>query len=271
MNRYRSLLLVHLVHLVLLVLPVRIAFASSAQAYQDYLYQFDQYRQKYAAFATAKSEYLKFKSLSSQTTALSATTAMLSQRYQLLRAYLLLIGEKLSEDTGLTQTQISAYRSLLNTQIELMKVGDQHVQSIGSLDEAETRSTEFEKQYQPLSSTIRRTIIGVTMGQLISSAKRFDAALSQARTMVERSRSTFTPQKQATMDRWLLQIANVRSLYQQKIDEISAKNDKLTELSLDGMDDAFRTMKRELGDAKRYLADGTGYLGELIETLTYQN
>ncbi|MBI5621202.1 hypothetical protein HY949_05455 [Candidatus Gottesmanbacteria bacterium] len=248
----------------------RPAYALSQQAYQDYLYQFDQYRRTYSEFTTAKNEYLKFKSLTSQTTALTNTTAMLSQRYQLLRAYLLLLGEKLNEDKGLPDDQKTVYRALINTQIEAMNAGNLTISTVGSLDDAEAVSKNFEKQYPILSAAFRQTIVGITMGQLFSSARQFDGVFDEIRGTVQRSRSTFSPQKQATMDRWILQIANVRSLYQQKMDDIATKNRTLNERTLDGMDDVFRTLKRDLGEAKKYMIDGTGYMEELIQTLTYQ-
>src|SRR3972149_4862635 len=87
--------------IVFLILLVPHVFASSQQAYQDYLFQFDIYRQKYSEFTVSKNEYLKSKTLTSQTTALEKTIAMLSFRDLLLRAYLLLLNEKLNEDRGL--------------------------------------------------------------------------------------------------------------------------------------------------------------------------
>src|SRR3989344_5828917 len=77
-------------------------FATSQQAYQDYLYQFDLYRQRETDFRVAKTEYEKFRSLTSETTALEKTKLLLAQRDQLLRAYLLVLNEKLNEDKGLT-------------------------------------------------------------------------------------------------------------------------------------------------------------------------
>ena len=68
--------------------PVTKVNASSTQAYQDYLYQFDQYRSAYNNFSTAKSEYLKYKTLLSETTALDTTETMMTKRTQLLTSYL---------------------------------------------------------------------------------------------------------------------------------------------------------------------------------------
>lgn len=256
---------------VLLVVFVPHIKASSERAYQDYLYQFDLYRQKYSDFTVAKNEYEKFGSLTSQTTALTKTSDMLAQRDQLLRAYLLLLNEKLNEDRGLGETQKATYRTLINNEIGFLDQHSSLVQSIGSLEDAYNVSRELESHYAILQGSIRQTIVGVSLGQLAILARQFDQELADAKAILTTSRGAFTPHKQATIDRWLLQITNVRSLYQQKIDASTAKTAQLKGNSIDSLDDLFRELKRDLRQAKQYLIEGNGFVGELIEAIRYQD
>ncbi len=268
MKRFFSFLLVSLVLLVLLVPQSK---ATSERAYQDYLYQFDLYRQKFSDFTITKNEYEKFNSLSSQTTALTNTSAMLAQRDQLLRAYLLLLNEKLNEDRGLIDTQKVTYRALTGNEISFL---DQHstlVQSIGSLDDAGDVSRSLESHYAILGASMRQVIIGVSLGQLALLARQYDTALADAKALLTTNRDAFGPQKQATVDRWILQISNTRSLYQQKIDSINTKNAQLKGSSIETLDDLFGELKRDVGQAKQYLMEGNRFIGELIEALRYQN
>lgn len=257
---------------VLFILPVLLVpriLASSERAYQDYLYQFDLYRQTYSDFTIAKNEYEKFGSLTSQATALTKTSSMLSQRDQLIRAYLLLLREKLNEDKGLADTQKLTYRTLMSNEITFL---DQHstlVGSIGSLEDATNVSRELESHYAVLGSSMRQTIVGVSLGQLSILARQFDQTLADVKALVSSSRASFTPQKQATIDRWMLQITNTRSLYQQKIDSISTTNAQMKGSSIDSLDETFRQLKRDLGQAKLYLMEGNRFMGELIEALRY--
>lgn len=260
-----------LVLLVPFVLFVPSPKASSQRAYQDYLYQFDLYRTKYSDFTIAKNEYEKFKSLTSQTTALEKTSGMLSQRDQLLRAYLLLLSEKLNEDSGLGDTQKLTYRTLINNEITFLDGHSSLVRSIGSLEDASNVSRELESHYAVLGGSIRQTIIAVSLGQLAILARQFDTLFADVKALLASNRSAFTPQKQATIDRWILQITNVRSLYQQKIDTIASKNLQLKGSSLDALEDVFRDLKRDLGQAKQYLAEGNTFLGELTEAIRYQD
>jgi len=264
----RVIVFVIFVILVVFVSPIR---ASSEKAYQDYLYQFDLYRQKYSDFTIAKNEYEKFGSLTSQTTALAKTSAMLSQRDQLLRAYLLLLNEKLNEDRGLPDTQKATYWALTGNEISFLDSHSTLVGSIGSLDDATEVSKELESHYTILGASMRQVITGVSLGQLALLARQYDTALADAKALLTANRGAFSPQKQATVDRWILQITNTRSLYQQKIDSINTKNAQLKGSSTETLDDLFGELKRDLGQAKQYLMEGNRFIGELIETLRYQS
>src|SRR3989344_935190 len=246
-------------------------FASSQQAYQDYLFQFDTYRQKYSEFTVAKNEYLKFKTLTSQTTALEKTIAMLSSRDLLLRSYLLLLNEKLNEDRGLVLTERQTYQTLINNEVIFLEDHSRLVGSIGSLDDADHASGQLASHYTVLGASVRQPLGGVTLGQLAVLAKEFDTTLASARALSDSNRGTFPPQKQATIDRWLLQIANIRSLYQQKIEQIVSTNNTFNGNTLDIQNRNLSDLKKNVSEARAYLLDGTRFLQELVESLRYNN
>jgi hypothetical protein len=257
--------------LILFVLFAPVVFASSATAYKDYLYQFDVYRTKYADFKVAKNEYLKFKTLTSQTTALGNTKAMMAQRDELLRAYLLLLNEKLNENAGISETERNTYQTYIRNEVAFLEGHSKLVESIGSLEDATQTSRDLESHYAILSSSMRQTISGISLGDLSVLAKSFDIALADAKALVTTNRGIFPPEKQATLDRWLLQIANVRSLYQQKVDIMRGYEQELRGTNIEEQNQRFAAIKRGVGEARQYLLDGSGYLGELTTALRYQN
>lgn len=261
-------LLVLLVHLVFLIPFVS---ASSQQAYTDYLYQFDVYRQKYSEFTVAKNEFLKFKTLTSQTTALDKTKLMLSQRDLLLRAYLLLLNEKLNEDQGLGRTEKATYQALITNEVQFLEDHSRLVGNIGSLEDSSTVSKALESHYAVLGASMRQTITGVSLGKLAVISKRYDQALADAKSLITTHHGIFTPQKQSTIDRWLLQITNTKSLYQQKIDTIASKNTQLIGTSTDDQSQTFSQITKDVAEARQYLVEGSGYMRELMEALRYQD
>src|SRR3972149_6420904 len=166
--------------LLVLALAARATGATSSQAYQDYLYQFEVYRQKYSDFQVAKNEYEKFKSLASQTAALEKTKIMLSQRDQLLRAYLFLLNERLNEDQGLNVPEKQQYQTLIKNEVTFLDGHSALVPSIGYLPEAVKVSEELQSHYNVLSRSMRQTIVAISLGQLSVLSKQYDTALQKA-------------------------------------------------------------------------------------------
>lgn len=249
--------------------PYRRVFASSEQAYKDYQYQFDLYRQAYTDFQVAKNEYQKFKSLQSQTTALDKTKVMMAQRDQLLRAYLLLLNEKLNETTAMSPTERQQYQTIIRNEVTFLENHAQLIPSIGSLDDAVTVSKQLESHYLILQKSMRQTIIGISVGTLAALKKQFDQATGLSQALINASRGTFTVEKQATIDRWILQISNKKSLYQQKIDSINSDNASWETNNLDEMNRKLLSLQQKVSSAWQELLEGSSFLTELVNTMRY--
>ncbi len=245
------------------------AYATSSLAYKDYLFQYDRYRQAYSEFKVAKNEYEKFKSLASQTTALDKTKIMLAQRDQLLRAYLFLLNEKLNEDQGLTASERQLYQTLIRNEVTFLEGHALLIPSVGSLTDAVTVSKQLESHYQILQTTERQIIVGIALGKLAELAKQYDATTGLAQIVLATYGNTFTPQKQATLNRWVLQITNKRSLYQQKVDAISQGSAQMKATDTQTLDRKFAELMKNAAEARQYLAEGSSFLGELVNTLRF--
>jgi len=267
----RKAFLVLLILLFVLTSLRSFIYASSDTAYQDYLYQFDLYRQTYTDFQVAKNEYQKFKSLESQTAALDKTRIMLAQRDQLLRAYLFLLNEKLNENTGMGSSEKLLYQTLIRNEVAFLETHAKLIPSIGSLDDAGTISKQLESHYLILQKSMRQAIVGISVGKLTELRKQFDTTFATAQTLINATRGAFIPEKQATMDRWVLQINNKKSLYQQKIDSINSSNSSWDTNSLDEMNRKFLGLQGNVASAKQELQEGSSFLGELVNTLRYQD
>lgn len=255
--------------LLLFSIPVSLVRADAKQAYKDYLYQFDEYRRMLNEFKVARGEYLKFKTLVSETTALAKTTAMLSQRDLLLRSYLLFLKEELKENTSLTPANRSLYDELMNKEVTFLDGHSKLVQEIQSLQDSEEISKQLSSHYAILQGNVVQTIVGLTLGDLAHANQLYSQSLSDAQFFIRDHRSEYAPEKQATLDRWLLQIKNKQSLYAQKIDAVTTKNNELKGASTEELSAILLQMQKSMGEAKQYLIEGTSFLGELRNALYY--
>jgi hypothetical protein len=241
--------------------------ATSEQAYRDYLYQLDTYRQKYNEFKIAKNEYDKFNTLTSQTTALDKTKTMLSSRDILLKTYLLLLNEKLIENLGLSSSERDLYRALISSENVFLDSHSQLIPSIGSLSDSVDVSQNLESHYLVLSSSMQQIIIGLSLGNTGILAKQYDETVAHLKTFINENRGALSGTKQTILDRWMLSVDNKRSLYQQKIDNVIRINTALKAAQPDALEEKKLTMQRGISEAKTYLMEGTSNLHEIITTL----
>jgi hypothetical protein len=267
MSRFSGVLRFCLPLFVLPILLVSAVSASSEQAYKDYLYQLDVYRQKYNEFKIAKNEYDKFNTLTSQTTALEKTVRMLSSRDILLKTYLTLLNEKLAENRGLTQSEVNLYRTLVANENVFLDTHSQLVTSIGSLEDSMEVSSNLESHYRVLSSSMRQIIIGLSLGNANLLVRQYDATVTNLKSFINSNRSELSAVKQTTIDRWMVSVDNKRSLYQQKIDGVIRTNTSLKASQPDDLDSEAASMQKGISEAKNYLMEGSSNLKEIVNTL----
>jgi hypothetical protein len=249
--------------------PVR---ATSQQAYQDYLHQFDRYRQTYSDFQLARDTYLKYRSLTSQTAAVTAAQTMMAQRNLLLHSYLSFLNEKLNDDQGLGTAAKQQYQGNLQREITFLDAQKEQIAGVTTIDDATRSSGLLETHYLPLHITIRQTIIGVTLGKLLDLTKSFDQNLATAQTLVSKNTAILTPEKVSIINRWFVQIQNTRTLYQQKIDDIGvfATTQIATVSSLSDLDQKFADINKKFAEARQLLTQQSSYLGEVVTALQYK-
>ncbi|HCM81908.1 MAG: hypothetical protein UV63_C0008G0012 [Microgenomates group bacterium GW2011_GWC1_43_11] len=244
-------------------------WASSQSAYQEYLIEFDKYRAVLNEFKVARSEYLKFKTLTSQQTALDKTKQMLSQRSQLLRAYLQFLNEKLNESASMDASTKSLYQTLIANEVKFLNNHTGLMGAIGSLQDAEGVSQQLSSHYTMLQSSMYQTIVGLKTAELMALDAHYYALFTKSHTLIQENTSSYTPEKQSIMERWLLQIQNKRDLFRQKYDEITKENTVLKSSSLSEITASYQRIQKLMSEARQYLSEGTSFLQELTASMQY--
>lgn len=255
---------------ILAIILTPVAKATYEQAYKDYLYQFDIYRQNYTNFQVAKNEYQKFNTLTSQTTALEATKKMLTQRDVLLKSYLFALNEKLNASGGhLSDSDRQLYQTLIRNEVGFLDTHANFIPSIGSLSDAEDVSEQLESHYIVLHTSIRQALNVLAIGEITGEASKYDAILTTAQTMVDDKTSSYSQEKLSTLNRWIQQIKNKKVLYDQKIETAKSFNSALSGNSIQELDQAHTKIQSTIADAKQYLFEGIGFEKELLLEMKY--
>lgn len=252
-----------------LTAPVKAIYADSDQSYSDYLYQFDQYRQKYNNFRVAKNEYDKFKTLTSESTALESAKIMLAQRDILLKTYLVFLSEKLNENKGLDETDKSLYQNLLKNEIAFLDGHRDLIPAVGTIADAVSVSKQLESHYLVLQISVRQIINGIAIGDLSLLTNSFDTTFDNISLFVNTNRADIPLSKQGIADRWLVSIRNKRTLLQNKLESISSANTQLNASSQTELERSHISIQNQLYEARTYLSEATSNTNELLNSLRY--
>lgn len=257
--------------LISLFLPQVQIQAASGQAYTDYLYQNDQYRTAYNQFRIAKDEYEKFKTLTSQNTALEKTKTMLEVRDQFLKSYLNLLNEKINENQGMSGSDKQLYQTLLTNENTFLDSHKQLIPSIGTISDAMDVSRQLESHYSVLQTSMRQIIIGLSLGNLAYLSRAYDTNLQSVMDFFNNNRNALSMNKSATIERWFVTIRNKKFLYQQKYDQINQINAGYKSDFIDDIDRKFNDIQKQIGEAKVYLQEGSSYMSEVINILKFMD
>lgn len=254
----------------LLWLPIASpVFASSEQAYRDYQFQYDVYRQRSSDYHIAYTQYQQFKSLASQQEALEKAKLFLAQRDNVAKTYYLFLSERITENPGMLPSEVSLYRSIITNQIGYLDQNVVLAPSIASFEDAKRVSEDFLKNYETLQAGYRQSIAAIELGYLQYFAKRFDETAKRAQALIIESKSQSTPQKQAVLDRWLLSLSNKYTLFQQKATDIRASIPKITG-DVQQQDRLFLALQIKIGAARQDLVEAASYLKEVETALKYE-
>lgn len=245
------------------------ASASSAQAYTDFQYQFDQYRNRLNEYNQALTNYQQFNSLTSQQETLDKSKLLIAQRSVAAKSYFLFLNEKLNEDPGVGAGEKATVRTTMTNQIALMDKISSEAPPVQSLDDATKLSQVFVKNYFAMQISYRQTIVQLQLGYINYFAGVFDTVASQSQLLINASRGQVSPEKQAVLDRWLLALSTIHSTYQQQYKTIQTALPKIAGDVLE-QDRQFAAEQKTLEAARQNLAEGASYLKELENALRYE-
>lgn len=244
--------------------------ASSATAYQDYLFQFDRYRTTFSTYQVALGEFKKYSSLASEQDALDKAKLLLVQRNLVARTYFLFLTSALSENPSMPATDLTLYQSIITNEIAFLDKESTLAPSLSSLTDVEKTSQEFIKHYPILQSGFRQVIIATQLGYLRYFAKKFDGLAAEAQMIITANKSMLSDTKRSTLDRWILALSNKRSLYQQKVDSVRTGAFQLTG-DIEDQDRKFTVLLQNLSEAKQFLQEGSSFFTEIETALMYDD
>lgn len=249
--------------LALAVSPCRAQDFNFTKAYDDYLFNFNQYQKAHQEYVAAKSAYLTYQTLTAKTEAFDKTLALLQWRDKTVETYLTALRLRLAEATGVTDYEETVLYLKLDNEIGWYQNHYSILPSGGSPEDLFKTSEEAEDQFSATEILAFQTVGAVLNGKIDTHKLAIQNNHDILKTKIAEIRQR-GDKDTAVLERWLLEAENKLTRVQEKQFEAlqiittvsgSKKIDKYTEARL------------KFKEAGQYLIEANHYLLEIVREI----
>lgn len=235
----------------------------------DYLYQYEKYREVYTKFQSARDKYLQYHSLSSKKEAEQETFQALVQRAKTLRTYFVALKYKLKTTPGVLGTKYKAeLSSRLDKEVFWVNDHEKDIEALSNptLDGLFEISDRLEDKELDLKILSYKTLAAVLLGRerdLQAQSVSITDLLSDKIEKVE------VATQAAVLKQWLEEVKNKNYLSQKQIEAAEEGLSKLDkENSARQLVKDFNLIQGNLESSKYFLDKALGFQKEIFKELT---
>jgi hypothetical protein len=182
------------------------------KALYDYSLKYEEYNSAHNEYVLTRSQYLKFKTLTSKTNAQAATSKMLRVRDEVVVYYLNAIKARLND----TSIEISADKKnnlYLKIDSEIAWFNDHkgNISENDSLEALVSKSNDASTRFKGLGLTIYESLYSISDGRMLKYRIRFNDFFLNLTDLVgrirteERAEFSLSNEKLTTIDRWIIE------------------------------------------------------------------
>lgn len=235
------------------------------KAFQDYLYNYNLYRESHSEYIIAKESYLKYQTLTSKNTALEKTRLMLKNQDEVIKTYLTALRLKLAEVSGITNYGQNVLYLRVDEEIPWFKKHQESLNSAGTLEDLVSLSEDGKGQYQKTEilayqtlGTILTSKQGVLYEEISQRIKELKEKIGEIRAKGDKNTSL--------AERWLLEAENRLTRSQEK--QFSAQQ-LLTQMKTNNFNKnkSYNEAQFTIEESHQYLKEANSYLKEVIREL----
>lgn len=241
---------------------------SAQNELYDFEYQYEQYRNLYPQFTSARDKHLQFKTLVAQEEAIKMTQQILVQRSQTMKTHFLLLRKRLAASPEIITVDRTRLGSSVDAEVEWL---DSHitalhslsVPTLGQLFEISAKFERKENGYRLLSYEIAARILLGKTKQLQAEAVAINFLLDEQVDLLEESET------KVMLTNWINESGN--GIYQSQ-KRIEAAENNLTNQTRAGGESKntiteFAKLQVELENARQELLKVAGYQKEIIQLI----
>jgi len=263
-------LILHPLFLIFFLLIFIFPFYAFAQdfnfnrAFSDYLYSVSLYRQAYQEYIPARESYLRYKTLTSKTTALEKTLKMVQLRDETIRTYLIAIKMKMAEISGISSSDQNLFNLRLDNEASWYLAHKEELSSAGTLEDLINLAHKAEERYyQETEILIYQTLHKILVGKETALKEKIINQIEAIREKLKEIKTT-GDKDVSLSERWLLETENRLLRFEEKIFSSKENINRIGEPTLKDKAQIYKEAQLNLEEAHQYLKEANRYLKEVI-------
>lgn len=240
------------------------ARADYQSAYSDYSYNYTVYRSAYNDYQVAKSTYLTYRTLTSQSNAIDKLRAVLRARDQVVFVYYNLLQEKLNATAGVADDVKTTFGKIKESEKTWLADHQKKIDAAASLDDLNATSSEFESRYGQMDTETKQAIGSILLAKESALESQVEAFITKLQTKLTEIRQSGDDTTFA--DRGIIDIQNKLELFQTKLGQ--AREVFYPKSAYAGSQIEIFQGQQKLTEANQYLREAVNFLTEIIKSFT---
>jgi len=244
---------------------VRAQEFNFSRAYNDYIFNYNQYRQSYSDFVAAKEAYLAYQTLTSKNTALEKTQKILKDEDEVIKTYLTALRMKVAETTGISSDEQNIVLLKLDNEVSWYGKHKDNLSSAATLEDLVDSSKKMSGQYKNTEVLIYQTLGTILSGRENDFRNQINNKIQDLKGKIGEIRQK-GDKDTSTAERWLLEAENRLTRSQEKqfaAQQILAKIKSTDTEKNQSYDKAQFTLE----ESHQYLKEANSYLKEVLREI----
>lgn len=244
--------------------PVKAQTFDFNKALSDYLYNYNIYRNDYLKFTSARSEFLNYKTLTSENKAFEATKIMLSDRSMTMKTYLTTLRMKLYEETAILNYNQNFYYIKLDDEVAFLDKNKNEYASAGSIDDLLTTSKILEDRFPAEEKLTYQTLGQIDSGIETNIKNKINNIIGLIETKVGQIKAA--GEDTTVEERWILQAKEKVKRAEEKDREAYTLLTKIDDGDDDKLDQ-WNKIQKVYEEEHLYYKEAVSFLKEIVREI----
>ena len=237
------------------------------RAFDDYLFNFNQYRQSHSQYVAAKEAYLSYKTLTSKDDAREKTLKMLQDEDTVISTYLTALRLKLADITGISNYEQNIVYLKLDHEVNWYQDHKNSLKTAATLEDLVNLADKSKEQYKTTEVLSYQTLATILAGKETTYRYQLSEQINLLKEKIGEIRQKGDKQT-AKAERWILEAENRLTKSQEK--QFEAQQTLVKMKTKDrNKNKTYNQAQFLLEESHQYLKEANGYLLELIREVKY--